>query len=70
MKHKHTDKQTSEIKKHEKAVSKTLWIIGGLLFFLPGLFGEPNAAFIGIGIMFMIFGFTANRLNDSSSDDR
>ncbi len=62
---KSSDKQPTIAQKHEKV----LWIVAGTLFILPSLFGEPNGAFIGIGIMFMIFGLAAKRKDKPSADD-
>jgi flagellar biosynthesis component FlhA len=65
LKHKASDNQRTLAQKHEKV----LWIVAGSLFILPSLFGEPNGAFIGIGMMFMIFGLAAKKKSPPSADD-
>lgn len=66
LKHKSSDKQPTIAQKHEKV----LWIVAGSLFILPSLFGEPNVASIGVGIMFMTFGLATKKTDNTSADDK
>jgi len=47
-------------------ITPTLWILAGVLFLLPSIFGaSKNGASIGIGMMFIIFGIVFSKKNKS-----
>ena len=48
----------------------TLWILAGVLFLLPGIFGSSNnKTSIGIGMMFIIFGIVFSKKKKSDTSD-
>jgi hypothetical protein len=61
-----TDNKHTLAQKHESV----LWVVAGGLFMLPSIFNEPNGAFIGIGIMFIVFGLVAKKKDSTSIDDK
>lgn len=42
-----------------KKVVGFLWLLAGLLMFIPPILRDGNRTFIGIGVMFLIFGIVA-----------
>ena len=44
-----------------------IWIIAGVLFVLPSLWGSGESSFLAIGIMFIIFGIVFARKNTTES---
>lgn len=42
-----------------KRVDGFLWLLAGLLMFIPPILRDGNRTFIGIGVMFLIFGIVA-----------
>jgi len=48
----------------------TLWIVAGVLFLLPGIFGSSKShPSIGVGMMFIILGIVLFRKNKSGTED-
>ena len=46
----------------------TLWILAGVLFLLPSIFGaSKNGASIGVGMMFIIIGIVFAKKNQSDT---
>ncbi len=52
-----------------KKYAPVLWILAGVLFLLPSIFGSANPAFIGIGMMFIILGIVFSRKTKDDSSD-
>ncbi len=45
-----------------------LWVIAGIMFMLPSVFGDANPSFIAIGMMFVIFGIVFPRKGGDSNE--
>ena len=55
---KHQEKSKTIIQR----LAPTLWILAGVLFLLPSIFGSSNNhASIGVGMMFIILGIVFSR---------